>query len=130
MAGYSPACSSSASASSAFEQLIAGPRVITGDIISRGRGRRDVQRLVQPRRMREGMNLFQLADAHLRVNLRGGQFRMSKHRLDESNVRAVLQHQRCHRVAEQVAGAGLAELAPSTYSRTICVNRFGENMSP
>ena len=56
------------------------------------------------------MDLLQLANADLRVDLRGSQVRMAKHGLDVSNVCAVLEHQRCHRVAEHVARTLLADL--------------------
>ena len=35
---------------------------------------------------------------------------MAEHLLDEADVRAALVHQRGHRVAEEMAGAGLAQL--------------------
>lgn len=56
------------------------------------------------------MHLLEYTDCDLRVDLRRRQFRVSEHRLDEADVAAVLQHQRRHRVAEQVAGAVLAKV--------------------
>jgi len=56
------------------------------------------------------MDFLQLADADLRVNLRGGQFGVAKHLLDKPDVGPILQHQRGHRVPEQVATAAFAKL--------------------
>lgn len=50
--------------------------------------------------MGRGMNFLQRPDTDLGVNLRGVQTDMSKHGLDETNIGAVLQHQRGHGVAE------------------------------
>ena len=60
-------------------------------------------------RMRGGVDVLEFADRDLRVNLRGGQVGVAQHGLDEADVGPVLQHQGRHRVAEQVAGAGLAD---------------------
>jgi hypothetical protein len=53
------------------------------------------------------MNYLQLPNRHLRVNLRRRQLCMPKHRVDEPDIRPVFQHQRRHRVPEQVATARL-----------------------
>src|SRR5579859_571284 len=57
-----------------------------------------------------GMDLLELADRDLRVDLRGGQLRVTQHRLDVTDVRAVLEHQSRHRVTEQVTRAALTEI--------------------
>ncbi len=46
---------------------------------------------------------------------------MAKHGLDVSNVCAIFEHQRCHRVAEHVAGTLLADLS----GLDIAPNEFG-----
>ena len=51
------------------------------------------------------MNLPQLADRNPRIDLRGREVRVPEQRLDEANVRAVLQHVRGTRVAEGMARA-------------------------
>ena len=61
-------------------------------------------------RMRSGVNIFELLDANLRINLRGVEFGMAKHRLDVTDVCAIFQHQGGHGVAEQVTGAGFADI--------------------
>ena len=61
-------------------------------------------------RMGCGMNLLQRSDGDLGIDLRGLQVLMSEHLLDEADVGSALVHQRRHRVAEQMAGAGLAQL--------------------
>jgi len=53
----------------------------------------------------------ELADVHVGVNLGGVQARVSEHLLDVTQVGAVLQQERRHRVAEQVATADLADAA-------------------
>ena len=55
------------------------------------------------------MDLLQLANRYLRIDLRCSQVRVAKHLLDVSNVCAVLEHERCHRLAEHVAGTLLAD---------------------
>ena len=58
--------------------------------------------------VRGGVDRLELAHGYLGVDLDGGQLGMAEHGLDEPDVGAVLQHQRRHRVAEQVARAALA----------------------
>ena len=60
--------------------------------------------------MRRRMDLFQQTDRDLRVDLRGGEIGVSEHLLDETDVGAAFEHQRRHRVPEQMARSGLAEL--------------------
>ena len=48
------------------------------------------------------VNILEFLDAHLRVDLSGGQQGMSGHLLDVADVRAVLQHQRRHGVPEKL----------------------------
>ena len=72
--------------------------------------------------MRGAVDLFQQADRDVRVDLRGGQVGVAEHLLDEADVGAAFQHQRRHRVAEQMARSGLADLARArTYARTAVV---------
>lgn len=67
------------------------------------------QRLRHPRRMRGRVDGLQRPNAHLRVNLRRLQAGVPQHRLDIACVRAILQHQRRHRVPEQMAGTLLPD---------------------
>ena len=60
--------------------------------------------------MRGRVNLLQQIDRDPRVQLRGRELGVPEHLLDHADVGAVLQHQRGHRVAEQVAAAHLADL--------------------
>jgi hypothetical protein len=60
--------------------------------------------------MRRGVDLLQLPDRHLGVDLGGRELGVPEHRLDVADVGAVLQHQRRHRVAEQVAGAAFPQV--------------------
>lgn len=60
--------------------------------------------------MGRGVNFLERSDADLGVNLRGVQADMPEHGLDETNIGAVLQHQRGHGVAEQMATAALADV--------------------
>lgn len=60
--------------------------------------------------MRGAVDLLQLPDRHVRVNLRCLQVRVSQHRLDEADIGSAFQHQRRHRVAEQVTRPALAEI--------------------
>ncbi len=46
----------------------------------------------------------------MRVDLRGLQVRVPQHLLDKADVRAVVQHQRRHRVTEQVTRSGFAHI--------------------
>ncbi len=57
------------------------------------------------------MSLEQLLEADTRVNLGGVQFGMAEDLLDGADVRSGVVHQCGHRVAEDVAGAGLSMLA-------------------
>jgi hypothetical protein len=85
---------------------------------------------LHPGRMRGRVNLFQLADGNLRLNLRGFELGMAKHRLDVANIGTTLKHYRGHRVPEQVTTAALPKSAASTYSRTSCVSRSRVNDCP
>ena len=58
------------------------------------------------RRMRQGMDRLQLADRHMRVDLRGTVIAVPQHRLDVAQLGAVFQHVRGHRMAQQVVRAG------------------------
>lgn len=44
------------------------------------------------------------------VNLGGANAHMPQHLLDKADIRPVIQHQRGHRMAEQVATAGFANV--------------------
>ncbi len=57
--------------------------------------------------MRERVHVLQLPDRDLGVDLGGGQLAMAEDGLDVTDVGAVVEHQRRHRVAEDVAGPGL-----------------------
>ncbi len=59
--------------------------------------------------MCECVDLFELADADLRVNLGGVQLGMAQKLLDVTDIGAVLQHQRGAGMAEQMTRAGFAE---------------------
>ena len=59
--------------------------------------------------MRERVHLLQFEDRDLRVDLGRVEPRVTEHLLDEADVGAVLQHERRHGVAEQMAGARLAD---------------------
>lgn len=59
-----------------------------------------------------GVNLLQLLDADLGINLRRRELGVPELLLDEPHVGPVLQHERRHRVPEQVAGPALAGLGP------------------
>ena len=61
--------------------------------------------------MRRRVDLFQLLDRHLGVDLRRRQLRVAQHLLDEADVGSVLQHDRRHRVPEEVARTALADLS-------------------
>ena len=54
-------------------------------------------------RVRGGVDLLQRTDSDLRIDLRRFDVLVAEHLLDEADVRAVLVHQRCHRVAEEMA---------------------------
>ena len=56
------------------------------------------------------MNFLERPDTDLGVNLRGVQADMPEHGLDETNIGTVLQHQRGHGVAEQMATATLTNV--------------------
>lgn len=60
--------------------------------------------------MRGGVDLLELGDADLGVDGGGGQTAVAEDLLDEAHVGAALEHLRRHRVAEDVARAGLAEV--------------------
>src|SRR5262249_11742614 len=55
------------------------------------------------------MNCLQGRDRNSGVNFCRAELGMAQHRLNEADVGAVLQHQRCDCVAEQVAGASFAK---------------------
>lgn len=55
--------------------------------------------------MRERMDLFELADADLRVNLRGVELCMTEKLLDKADTCAVFQHERGAAVPEQVVAS-------------------------
>lgn len=57
------------------------------------------------RRMGRGMHRLQRPDRYLRVDLRTLYATVTQHRLDPSDIRAVLQHLGRHRMPEQVATA-------------------------
>jgi hypothetical protein len=61
--------------------------------------------------VREAMNFNELLDIDVRVNLGGVEPGVSKHLLDVTQVGAVLQHERGHRVPEQVATAIFGDAA-------------------
>ncbi len=56
------------------------------------------------------MDLLQGTDGDLGINLRGLDVLATEDRLDVADVRAVLVHQSGHRVAKEMARAGLAQL--------------------
>lgn len=56
------------------------------------------------------MHLFELSDGDLGVNLGGVELGMAEELLDVADVGPVLQHQRGAGMAEQMAGAGFADL--------------------
>ncbi len=60
--------------------------------------------------MRGRVDLFQRADRHLRVDLRGFQVLVAEDRLDEADIRAAFVHECRHRVAAEMARAGFAEI--------------------
>ena len=62
------------------------------------------------RRMGSRVDLFQLTDAHLRVDLRGREVGVAQHLLDVADVRSILQHQRGHGVAKEMAGSLLGDV--------------------
>ncbi len=77
------------------------------------------------------MNLFQFADADLCVDLRGLQLGMTEHGLDEADVGSVLQHQRGHRVTEQMARATFADVGridvfTDHLSQPVCCEPFAK----
>ena len=63
--------------------------------------------------MRAGMcgeiDLLQQIDRYARLQLCGGDLGVPEHLLNHPDVGAVLQHQRSHRVAPQMAAAHLAD---------------------
>lgn len=61
------------------------------------------------RRVRQRVDLLELADRYLGIDLGGRELAVSQHRLDVADVCTVVQHQGRHGVAEDVAGAGLAD---------------------
>ena len=61
------------------------------------------------RRMRCRVDLLEHPYRDVRVNLRCVEPCMTEHLLYEADVRAALQHQRGHRVAEEMASAMLAD---------------------
>ena len=61
--------------------------------------------------MRGRVHVLEDTNAHEGIDLRRGQVPMAEHGLNEANITAILQHQRRHRVPEEMAGAGLAHLA-------------------
>ena len=65
----------------------------------------------------------ELADVDVGVNLGGVQPRVSEHLLDVTQVGAVLQYQRRHRVAEQMATAALLHAA----GLHVAVNQVSEH---
>ena len=60
--------------------------------------------------MCEGVDLFELADADLRVNLGGIELGVTEKLLDVAHICAVLQHRRGAGVAKEVARPGLADV--------------------
>jgi hypothetical protein len=66
--------------------------------------------LVQPSPwVRGGVDLFQHTDRNVRIDLRGIEPYVAKHRLDVANVRAAFEHQRRHGMAEDVTCSTLAD---------------------
>ena len=59
--------------------------------------------------MRCRVDLLQHADGNVRVNLRRIEPRMPEHLLNKTDVGAAFEHQRGHRMAEQMARATLAD---------------------
>ena len=59
--------------------------------------------------MRGCVHLFQHADRDVRVNLGRGQFGVSEHLLDVTDIGSAFEHHRRHRVAKQMTGSGFAE---------------------
>lgn len=53
--------------------------------------------------MRQCVYFLELCDRHLRVDLRRRQIAVTEHRLDETDVGAVIEHQGRHSVTEDVA---------------------------
>src|SRR5262245_14054053 len=62
------------------------------------------------RRMRRLMHLFQVRDRHMRVDLRRLQARVTEDLLDDAHVGAALEHQRRHRMTEEMTRALLPDL--------------------
>ncbi len=56
------------------------------------------------------MDLLQRSDRNLGIDLRRLDIFVAEHLLDITDVRPALVHQRCHRVSEEMTGAGLAQL--------------------
>ena len=93
---------------------VAGRR-LTGKQLKRRRCWRTATRRVsaglrrQFGRMTEAVNFDELLDVHVGVNLGRVQSRVAEHLLDVTEIGAVLQHERCHRVPEHVARTDFAD---------------------
>ena len=60
--------------------------------------------------MGQAVDLLQFLDRDLRIDFGRRELSVTEHRLDVTDVRAILQHQSCHRVTEQMTGATLADV--------------------
>lgn len=92
---------------------------------------------LQPRRVRRRVNFIHLPNRHLCLHLRARELRVAQHYLHEPHVRSILQHQRHHRVMEQVARTalvprtlGVVRYHPSQVTRVDTVSRFCRNSTP
>ncbi len=79
--------------------------------------------------MRGRVDLLQLADRHVRIDFRGREFGVSEHLLDVADIGSAFEHQRCHRVAERVAGTGfsqvrLRDVIPRQITQRVGMERF------
>lgn len=62
--------------------------------------------------MRGRVDFLQFLDAHLGIDFSRRELAMTEHGLNEPDVGPVVVHQRCHRVAKEVARATLAHVRP------------------
>ena len=79
--------------------------------------------------MRSSLDLLELLDRDARIDLRRAQILVPQHRLDEADIRTVLEHVRRHGMTEQVTGAdnidaGLLEVFLDQASELAAVERL------
>ncbi|KAH0442967.1 hypothetical protein KCU90_g1492, partial [Aureobasidium melanogenum] len=79
--------------------------------------------------MRRRVDLLKRPDRHMRIDLRRLQIRMTEHRLHEPHIGPVLQHQRRHRVPEQMTRTAflkprLPDVAVHQPPQRVDMNRF------